>query len=259
MRSNTVTRGSSGAMIERVDSLVLKSHDNINRIVAQGNWLMKYTSPCLPTVYSVDAVGDHAQYIMESLVRPPAWALDHKVVLHAMFDGLHEHVWSRQAVVPFNLQELYVKMGYISTEFNLTLTRTKLFQLSDTIRWDDPSIVTCLTHGDPTFDNVMFREDTGELVLIDPIPATRAIPDLRCVDIGKILQSVVGFERVRYSTTREKFMVTPTEVQQMVLSYNEWQASVFWCVVHLFRAFPYVPTTVQSGLRICIEEALSLF
>lgn len=254
-------RGSSGAVIDLHTTSVTKTHvAGGERLLAQYDWLNTHRSPVVPAVIKytrlLTATESIVSYDMERLVKPPVWALDHDTILVVMLNQLQHHVWSRPPVVRFNPQDLYVKMGYISTEHSLSLARARLFNVFKTIRWDD--LPACLTHGDPTFDNVMFREETSDLVLIDPIPATSAVPDLRCVDYGKIIQSLVGFEHVRYGDASERFHASQIILKNRIDDQNEWQASVFWCIVHLMRAFPYVPPDVQPGLRMCMEHAFSL-
>lgn len=53
----------------------------------------------------------------------------------------------------------------------------------------------CLIHGDPTLANVML-DDKLNLKLIDPAPPRFAVPQLPEVDLGKLLQSVAGWEHV---------------------------------------------------------------
>lgn len=52
------------------------------------------------------------------------------------------------------------------------------------------------THGDPTMSNVLV-DSWGLPVWIDPKPVGRGIPARRGVDIGKVLQSLAGWERLR--------------------------------------------------------------
>lgn len=50
-----------------------------------------------------------------------------------------------------------------------------------------------LTHGDPTFANLMLTAQGG-LKLIDPSPPRPGIPSLPAVDLGKVVQSLMGWE-----------------------------------------------------------------
>lgn len=56
-----------------------------------------------------------------------------------------------------------------------------------------------LTHGDPTLSNVMLDQSL-EMRLIDPAPPRFGVPQLGEVDLGKLLQSVAGWEHLNDSS-----------------------------------------------------------
>src|SRR5437588_835106 len=85
---------------------------------------------------------------------------------------------------------------------------------------------------------------TMELLLIDPIPATPAVPDLLCVDVGKMLQSAVGWESVRYQRPFRHGVSDLTRC--LTLDEYEWEASSYWCGVHLLRTLPYVDPSIHK-------------
>lgn len=251
-------RGSSGATITMTGDDVMKRHfGHGDAVVAQGEWLMRNKSPAVPEVYRVYA----ESYVMERLFDPPNALLDHDMVIRVMINQLRLHIWSQPALVPINHQVLYDKISALVDKYQVGHIWTQLYKIRGAVNWS--RLPTCLTHGDPTYDNVMLRVDTGELVLVDPLPATLAIPDLRSVDIGKMLQSVLGWEAVRYGSGEYQLRVAPAEFRATLsvmieLSEEEWIASIFWCVVHFLRTLPYVPPGTQVGVRRLISDAFTL-
>lgn len=256
-------RGSSGAVITAVGDDVTKRQLGPagERIAEQGRWLQRYSSPAVPLVLRVY---EHS-YVMERLIVPPFRLLDHKLVLQDMIGQLSRHVWSQPAIAPINHDMLQRKLeGLVRDYPNFAGTWPWITKTVGEVRWVD--LPRCLTHGDPTFDNVLIREDTGEVVLADPLPATLVVPDLRCVDIGKVLTSVLGWERVRYDESTFQFNVTVNDLRnaltsaspQLQVDLNEWRASVLWAVIHLLRTLPYISETVRTRVRWLVGDTIAL-
>lgn len=234
--------GTSGATITILGDRVVKRHDASDRIMEQGTWLQRHKTPILPTIYQVYA----RSYVMEKLDVAPLWALDHCVVLDAMITGLREHVWSEPPISSPNIEKTLSYVESIALRHNLPTFINHVEAASTYVKWGD--VRACLTHGDPTFENVMFRPVTGELVLIDPIPSREVVPDLMSVDLGKILQSVMGWEVARYNSYLERIKIKPSTVELWALNDNEWHATIFWALVHITRVIPYVTTDVTERL-----------
>jgi hypothetical protein len=253
-------RGSSGATITYDTDFVTKRDPNNNpRVVWQGQWLLDNPSPAVPSVYTVYATA----YKMERLAVVPPALLNHAAVLDTMVERLATHVWSQSAVAPINHDMLFDKVERLVNTYGFEYIWQRLYMMRARVNWH--RLTRCLTHGDPTFDNVMIREFTGELVLADPIPATLIVPDLLSVDVGKILQSALGWEAARYEDEGQKFNVNPVSVYDVVQRHmpkfageDEWVASIFWCVVHLLRTLPYVDDSVRLRVRGLVNGALSL-
>ena len=250
-------RGSSGADIIIADGHVTKMNGDNVRLIDQANWLRRHESPATPRVIEIYA----QSYVMERLFVPPATLLNHTATLDAMLTQLDAYVWYHSPVVPVNHEMLRVKIDRLLTEFNMQGLWPFIINTHTHVRWAD--VRRCLTHGDPTFDNVMIRESTGEIVLVDPIPATLVNPDMWSVDIGKILQSCLGWESARYLDPSQLFTVGPqhlhtTLLKRFDITDNEWAASVFWCVVHLLRTLPYVSDSIRLDVRRMISSATTL-
>lgn len=253
-------RGSSGATLNVLGDRVVKNDisdvpvDSVSRVVAQGLWLQHHSSPMLPRVYHVYA----RSYVMERLITPPFWALDHLLILRHMYTKLMGHIWCQRWVVDPNLDHIQIKYRDLCAKFDQTFIREDLDILFDKIDWD--SLRRCLTHGDPTFDNVMFRdsENGGDLVIADPIPATTAVPDLMSVDLGKILQSALGWEEIRYGSRTFKFRAGAVNVMELAPNDNERRATAFWGAMHLLRTFPYTDDNIHHTLKERIRAAIRL-
>jgi len=106
----------------------------------------------------------------------------------------------------------------------------------------DLEVVT--THGDPTRSNRM-RNSAGDLVLIDPIPANERMPSLRAVDLGKMAQSLLGYEHVRFG-----WPMPTTDVDKFIDSFAyddaEREATRYFTLVHLLRLLRYTPDHLRK-------------
>lgn len=245
------SHGSSGAVVEIYDHHVTKSGQGVvgERVATQAEWIMRNRSSAVPVIFDTTATG----YTMERLDEITPFTLS-VADLDAIMGRLARGIWIHNAEVRLSIPAHYDKLHdleerYASEDMKLFLYKQREFALDDDQR-------ACLTHGDPTLDNVMRR--MGYFVITDPIPATPAVPDLWAVDLGKILQSLTGFEKVRYGASAHN----PVEVQpQHLLNTLDWSdriRTVYWCVVHYLRAMPYVSDTIHDKLRRCAERAIRL-
>jgi hypothetical protein len=248
-----VIRGSSGAVVATYNDHVTKVDTATERTRLQGEWLMKHQSVIFPAVLELLPGG----YAMERLSSAPIWALDHMELLHYMLDGLAKRVWSHEPVVRYDVDTTLRRVRQIADRYVLDDAYDILSEVATELDWDD--LAACLTHGDATFDNVMFRGE--QLVMIDPIPATLTVgvPDLWSADMGHILRSVIGFERVRYRDDNQHLRVTAKQFRFHIDDDQEWTATVFWCAVHLLRTLPYAPNDdVREGLGGLVRDAIGL-
>lgn len=81
----------------------------------------------------------------------------------------------------------------------------------------------CAIHGDPTMANVL--DDEGRPVLIDPVPVGFGIPPVAHVDLGKVLQSMFGWERLRGFDVAWEWPEWPTDLTD----------AAWWLMVHCLR------------------------
>lgn len=115
------------------------------------------------------------------------------------------------------------------------------------------SMVYCMTHGDPTIANAMQR-DSGDIVLIDPLPPRPATPSMREVDVGKMLQSLSGWEGVRSGREPSRMNMDPAHVVGACMpfahriSVEAWAARCYlWAAVHCARVVHH--GTVTKAIR----------
>lgn len=214
-------------------------------------WLSDHPCDVLPKINGVGKSG----YDMERLTPVPIDLLDVHTTLLEVFRRLEEHIWSQRSVVSYNRTLHDKKMKSLNT-WTSKIEQRLLWQLHSAVDWFD--LQDCLTHGDPTIDNVMLRN--GEIVLIDPIPATPAIPDHRAVDLGKMIQSYVGYEMYRYQMNGPRHGERLSEFLDIIcIDSNEKAAALYFAVVHFVRAHPYLDSDTNRRLReYClpiIEEA----
>jgi len=115
----------------------------------------------------------------------------------------------------------------------------------------------CYVHGDPTFSNVMVTLEGEKLRFIDPIRPVGKVAWLPEVDIGKMLQSVVGWEHVMFgwampgdaclNVLRDKF------------SEELLHKAVFWLMIHALRIIPYASGRSEIALEWASHVAKEIF
>lgn len=235
------TRGSSGAVIT-VDAdrgVVIKRDGAAGRrqARAQGEWLVDrgvahpdWTS--LPRVFRLLPDG----YEMELLYAPELAAVHPRLAVGAIIEALAGELWRTSPI-----QAGVDRAGHRDYVAGLLrdVGRTDLVPFVDDvgrrIRWG--SLYRCLTHGDCIIDNMTMRG--SEVVVLDPIPATPALPDVLASDVGRLIQSGIGYEAVRYvdvprvrahDVARQAYAAARVE-----FSDAEYTACLYTAVVHMLR------------------------
>ena len=238
-------RGLSGAVVEILsDGTVKKSGGIPERTREQGEWIQRHGGVIFPKVLSIIDDG----YTMEELEYIDYWEISPSFSVPA----LAEHVWSRPPVVPPTentrvLLEAKMKHTidkYLADHIDESTKREILD--SAKIAGDGAfRMKHCLSHGDPTAENVMNRIGYGK-VFIDPIHATEVVPDSPAVDIGKMLQSAYGWEDAKYNNGLVAYR--NCDVKDYIDDDRLFVVGEAWAVVHVMRAVPYVLRNIPDSL-----------
>jgi len=228
-------RSTSGAIVVQLGEHIIKLGDGEvgARVGEQAEWLHAVRGDGIVPVTMLTSNA----YVMPVLNdwQPPIVARD---LWDRLTHLLETWVWSRP---PMHTGE-----GMYPMQHKLTRCRAALLhdgsslldlasQLMHDVDWH--MLPRCLTHGDPTFANTMC-DTHGELVLIDPLPSTWDVPDIRAKDIGKLLQTSMGYEREILG--QDFGLIDPFWAQDLCMSSNEWRAAKFFGVLHIIRLIPYV-------------------
>jgi len=223
------------------------------RVRDQGIWLQQLNeSSVLPVVFAVH----QNRYDMERLdvgTIPTTWEQTFELCSDIIAE-LETHLWYKnfKGRVPHLMEfDRGEHNGYIIdllTDVGLRSYRRKLHQFVGNVDWfgyKTPRVAR--THGDCIIDNVAWRRTESELnklVLLDPIPATSALPDLACVDVGRVIQSAAGYEVTRYFEDTRPLLGIPLDqrVDDVLNGWlsdefclNEVRASLHFSIIHMLR------------------------
>lgn len=215
-------KGYSGARVTVLGDSVLKSGPGTHTQAVLCSMLW----PVTPKLLSVDANG----YLMEKLSEPTK--IDTESVLDMLRTAnrlLRNFVWCQSMAA--------------SSEWQASLTR----MLASFFRSDSLEIKRMIKylyhsgepyeaiHGDPTLSNMLYRDD-GQLVITDPIWSNKTAAD-QAVDIGKMLQSAIGWESVTLGWEYDRLQAIKTVLfdETELARMRAW----FWCMVHCVRLTPY--------------------
>jgi len=237
-------RGLSGAAVTiNDDRTVTKAGGIPERTKEQGEWIIQHGGEMFPKVLKILSDG----YVMEKLTYIDYWEVGNEFNVST----LKSHVWTQPAVVPptSKTKEL------LEAKMQHTIDKYLGGSVSDVVKLEIMinarlaaegvySFEPCLTHGDPTSENVMVRDGFGK-VFIDPIRATEVVPDSPVVDVGKVLQSAYGWEDAKYQSGLMAYRhsdIANALNNPHLLHYGE-----AWAVVHVMRAIPYVLRNIPDS------------
>jgi len=91
-------------------------------------------------------------------------------------------------------------------------------------------------HGDPTLSNMLF-DSYGQVHIADPIEPRGKMPGFISVDIGKLMQSVAGWEHLTIGAPIFEAMAVQRFCSQF--STPHLVRGLFWLMIHALRILPY--------------------
>lgn len=258
-------RGASGAriIIGRKFTTKLDVERTGTFVRDQGEWLTKFPQvTMLPRVQHILAHG----YVMETLSVPTLPDDTLHLVGHVMAE-LRTQLWSKPSSgLPFDWQ---THRSYVSNLLkDVQPDRASRSELDHVMRKfasrvDFDSLQRGQTHGDCIVDNVAYRAREGsttgqlDLVVLDPIPASYALPPLRAVDVGRLIQSAIGYESVRYTRSRSHLLTTDGNSMNVLNWYmpegfrvNEARACLYFAIIHMLRGVR--TTTPETATRFAL-------
>jgi hypothetical protein len=230
-------RGISGAVItDNNDGTVTKSGGLVERTREQGEWIIKHGGNVFPKNVKIIEDG----YTMEKL----EYIEYYFVGSDFSIETLKNHVWTQRAIVPPTKNTSVLLEQKMAHTFDKHLkdvlddqVRSAIIQDASKAGHGAYKLRHCLSHGDPTAENIMVRPGHG-MVFIDPIRATEVVPDSPAVDVGKVLQSAYGWEDAKYSTEMVAYL--PSDIKDVLRDDELFAVGQSWAVVHIMRAIPYV-------------------
>jgi hypothetical protein len=243
-------KGLSGAVITELhDGTVTKTGGLVERTIEQGEWILRHGGDAFPKNVKIIENG----YSMEKLDFIEYFDVGSSFSIST----LREHVWCQEAIVPPTRKTARLLQTKMTHTFDKHLAEI----LNDGVKAAILENATyagngayafghCLTHGDPTAENVMVRPGYGK-VFIDPIRATEVVPDSPAVDVGKILQSAYGWEDAKYSTGILAYK--PDDIKDQLNDDELFTIGQSWAVVHIMRAIPYVCRVMPSSIGNVID------
>jgi hypothetical protein len=199
------------------------------RVGAQGEFLSRWQfAGYTPEVLAQWETGYVMPYLMKPRITPTPWnALG---LLDASYHQVEPNMpWDTEAtwiLLSQRLPKHYDGEWATMTKWHHDLVSHHL------------ELARCLTHGDPTLENVL-QSRMGRWILCDPIPARTAVPDMRSVDLGKVLQSTLGYDAIIADVPYE-----PSDYWLAELPELEALAARYWCVIHVARCRPYLPQDI---------------
>jgi hypothetical protein len=143
--------------------------------------------------------------------------LDHAVrgptLIREMEALLSKHVWSRPSLD-------YDVTGQDWKDYHRSLG----LEIPD---WVIPSEF-CMTHGDPTVSNTFNRG--WDLLIGDPRPPRFYVPQCKESDMGRLVQSYMGWECVAYDEDQPNY-----QLPDFWFDRTTRNRALFWCAAATFR------------------------
>jgi hypothetical protein len=222
--------GWSGAVIDIREDCVLKSSMEQN-LHYQARYCKHLGEIICPRIIRPTLTG----YVMERLtpMRYPKDVACADQVLLNMVDALAKHVWAHD-VAPGRGNETWKEHLILWADAWVYDVRSVLKKLYPC------AMLQMRIHGDPTLSNFMWRVPDKEFVIADPIEPVGKVPGLLEVDLGKMLQSALGWEALTV-TGWVHLLPRHALVDAVLNGFSEVsrKRAWFWCFIHLLRTIPY--------------------
>ncbi len=193
--------GRSGAKVEVLETVVYKFGGKNPK--EQGRYCEILQPPAAPQILKIYDNGYYMERLIDIHDRSP------KELVGAILKLLATYVWPRPSVVSAEeMRDWRKSVETFSDQAVPGLNGSLVYDLyeEDCFR---------LTHGDPTFANLMQRKD-GNYALIDPVPPRPTAPPVIEMDIARLVQSLYGWEHALESSAWPDVKDGPDLAQQMI-------------------------------------------
>ncbi len=260
----------SGAIISYEDDCIKKTSDTppiTHRLYAQKDYMRKLASleskQCI-----IPKTQDHPNgYIMEKGEDIELWDISVPLLIRMMKMRLITHVWQHPPIIKTqegwaeNLGN-YLK-GVLNTHHIPDEDAKYLLFLVKAMEFEGGT--ECAIHGDCTVDNVLQpgkfidKENVdGHVWISDPIPPDHRIPSHREVDLGKLLQSCIGWENMKYAGN------PPIPIEMCIpeaLALEDFRSkrlAWIWCAIHHVRILPYAVDPTRNAVIRSLTNVLNM-
>lgn len=164
--------------------------------------------------------------------------------LFAVKKQLNDQLWTRgvgDAAIPkFDRARLVQYVSSVMHDFDFSWQRINTvrsaIQHEYSTYWT-PSVI----HGDCTLNNLLtqFNNHRMDCYMTDPIPPDERIPSDRAVDLGKLIQSALGWDGL--FVTGEWFHdgIDRGNALFDIETTHTQRRAWLWCLIHLIRILPY--------------------
>lgn len=203
------------------------------RVVKRGQGVREQGQLCMILGATIAPLVHHLLddgYEMEMLNQPPARSA--KELSRVMY-LLQTQVWHRPS-------RAWTEYGWLDPLMQWSIGSPWLTGAIALMYPTEPREGYSLIHGDPTLANLMMRENE-QLVLADPMPRVAyrmEIPNRREVDLGKLVQSAIGWEHmlgVQDAMKDDEWLVLRD------LDDSTRPAAILWAAIHLARVARRAP------------------
>lgn len=248
--------GQSGAVVKVEGDIAYKrgvTPASAEATVAQGEWLSRQESPHLPNVFMLFEDG----YAMERLNHLPIGLVSWDAVAGSVMDCLRGSVWDPDDDVTINWSSHSAYVSELTERYGYSARLIPMMREVIDLEQHGFLHATASVHGDPTFSNVMLRGGYHyDVVLIDPIPPRSELPMLQAFDAGKLLQSVFGYEAVRFGWPEPGVEACEEAVYSGLESDEEVFAAQYFAFFHVLRAMKYAGKPHVGDLSVLMRKHL---